>query len=664
MRSWSHRWKLAVLAATVAAVISARLEAQTTPAATKTGLRLPRLFADGMVLQRDTPIAVWGWADPGTDVAIVFRGATGHTKAIYDGTWRASLPPARAGGPFELSIQAGTGRVDLHDVLVGDVWIASGQSNMEFTVREGNNAAQEIAAAKDPMLRHFKVPTSWSKSPENDLAGGEWSAADSSHVGAFSAVAYFFARELRRATNVPIGIVNTTWGGSNIETWMSRDAQQITDSAWSVTMQSEDTRTTKVRDSLRAKLGALPTIDSGLMNGRAPWADPSFDDSSWSEMTVPAYWEAHGYAGMDGVAWYRFAFDVSEAEARGGVMLTLAAIDDDDIAWINGAEVGRTAGYNVARNYRIPGGILHTGRNMLAVRVGGGINGAVSLILGDGRQRSLAGTWKFKVGMVSFQPDGQLINKIPSVLYNKMLHPILPFSIKGVIWYQGESNANNMQQALAYRGQFKTLIESWRHEWGGRSGRVRVGNASPGNPFPFLWVQLPNFGPPDRSPATTATWATQRESMAAALVLPNTGQAITIDVGETDNLHPKNKQDVGTRLARVAERSVYGNPLIAEGPSYRSHRVRGDTLVVEFGGVGGGLITASNDGRVGGFAIAGADHRFVWANARIVANRVEVWSDDVKAPVALRYAWANNPIGVNLYNRERLPAAPFRTDRW
>lgn len=611
-----------------------------------------------MVLQRRKPIAIWGSAPAKTQVSIGFRGHTTRTTSNATGSWMAKLPAGEAGGPFELTVRAADAHIDLHSVLVGDVWVASGQSNMEFVVSQGNNAAQEIAAANDSLIRQFKVPNSWSNDPEDDLAGGAWTPADPQHVGDFTAVGYFFARELRKTVKVPIGIVNTTWGGSNIETWISRGAQHISDSAWSELLRADDARSKQTRDALRAKLGALPTKDSGLVNGTAPWADPSLDDRGWSDMPVPSYWEDHGYTGMDGVAWYRVAFDVTDAEQRDGATINLAAIDDDDITWVNGVEVGRTVGYNVSRAYHVPPTALRVGRNVLAVRVsdgggGGGINGPVSLAFGNAAPRSLAGTWHFKVGEVSFQADGQQINKVPSVLYNKMLHPILPSTIIGVLWYQGESNANNMQQATAYRDQFKTLITSWRREWD--SGR---------DTFPFLWVQLPNFGKADTIPPSAAAWATQRESMTAALSLPKTGQAITIDVGDATNLHPRNKQDVGLRLALVARKVAYGERVLASGPTYRSHSIRGDTIVVAFNDVGGGLASRLTNGRVGGFAIAGADRKFAWAQAKIVGNTVDVWSEEVKNPVAVRYAWANNPDRASLYNREQLPAAPFRTDRW
>lgn len=626
--------------------------------AAPTALRLARIFGDGMVVQRDRPVVVWGWAAPRAAVSVAFHGHTAQTTASAAGSWRVSLPPVHTGGPFVLVARSGDQRVDVHDVLIGDVWIASGQSNMEFRVSEGMNAAAEIAGAHDSLIREFKVPNSWSNAPEADLAGGGWAPADPQHVGSFSAVAYFFARDLRESERVPIGIVNTTWGGSAIEAWLSRSAQHITDSAWTARLRAEDAYMSAVRDSLRAKIGGLPTTDTGMAGDRAVWADPMLDDGQWDDIRVPAYWEDQGFPSMDGVAWYRLAIELDSSQAVGGATLTMQAIDDDDVTWMNGVEIGRTNGYNVQREYRVPASALHVGRNVLAVRVsdgggGGGINAPVTLAFADGSKRSLAGTWKFRVGVVSFQPDGQRINKIPTVLYNKMVYPLLPLAIKGVIWYQGESNANNDEQAIAYRDQFATLIDSWRKSFDG--GR---------DVFPFLWVQLPNFGKPDSVPPLHAAWALQRESMDAALALPKTGRAIAIDRGEADNIHPKNKQDVGARLALVARKVAYGEAVLPSGPTYRSHVLHGDTIVVRFADTGSGLATRSGGSRVHGFELAGADRKFVWADAQIVGDRVNVWSDRVPHPIAIRYAWANNPDRADLYNRERLPAAPFRTDKW
>jgi sialate O-acetylesterase len=293
---------------------------------------------------------------------------------------------------------------------------------------------------------------------------------------------------------------------------------------------------------------------------------------------------------------------------------------------------------------------------VLAVRVsdgggGGGIDGAVALVFDDGARRSLEGRWRFKVGRVVLDTDGQRINKIPSVPYNNMLFPILPFAIKGVIWYQGESNANNRQQAQAYRQQFMTLIRSWRRAWNG--GRDN---------FPFLWVQLPGYGPADDVPQPYPAWALQRESMDAALALRNTGRAVAIDLGGANELHPKNKEDVGARLALVGRRIAYGEHVDASAPVYSGFTIRGDTAIVAFSSIGRGL-TMHGD-RLIGFALAGADKQFVWVNARIVGDRVYVWSSHVTAPRAVRYAWANNPEGANLFGANALPVAPFRSDGW
>jgi sialate O-acetylesterase len=630
--------------------------AQATRPAGDDRLTMPHIFTNGMVMQRDHPITLWGWSAPGSTVTARIDRDVRRVKADRSGAWIATLSSRRAGGPVRVVVAAGADSLVFSNVLVGDVWVASGQSNMEFPVSQAANANEAIAAANDSTIREFKVPNSWANAPERDLAGGAWLPADRQHVGAFSAVAYFYARHLQASVRVPIGIINTTWGGSNIETWISRDAQHLTDSAWSAVQQGEANRDRAVRDSLRAALGSvLPEVDSGLVGGVARWADPSLDDHDWKSIRVPAYWESQGYPGLDGVAWYRVDFTLDAAQIQSTVVLKLAAIDDDDVTWVNGVEVGHTSGYNVRRSYDIPASALHAGRNVLAIRVtdysgGGGINESVALVVG-GTPKSLDGSWKFKVGRVTIGTDGQRINKIPTVLYNKMVYPMLRLAIKGVLWYQGESNANNAQQAMDYRAQFSTLIRSWRREWSGGQ-----------NQFPFLWVQLPGYGKPDSVPQIRPGWALQRESMEAALTLPKTGRAIAIDLGGAAELHPRNKEDVGARLALVGRKVAYGETIEASGPTFESMTMRGDTAVLTFAHVGKGLVVRGEE--VGGFAIASTDQHFVWGRAKIVGNRVYVWSDQVRSPAAVRYAWANYPERANVYGANGLPAAPFRTDHW
>lgn len=650
----TNRWIAAALIFAVSG--SARGQA---PLATpeQGGIRMPRIFSNGMVLQRGQPIAIWGWSAPHREVVASLGSTSARALADARGEWSVLLPARSAGGPLQLVVRAVGDSLVFSDVLVGDVWVASGQSNMEFQVKLAANAAETIATATDPTIRQFKVPDSWASAPERDLSGGQWVPADRAHVGDFSAVAYFFVRHLRPSVSVPIGIINTTWGGSNIETWISRSAQHLTISQWWAIREGEAVHDRAVLDSLHSRIGKIfPEVDSGLVNGDARWAAPSLDDRTWADIEVPSYWESQGYPGLDGIAWYRTTFTVDSSDARKYATLDAVAIDDDDISWINGVEIGRTVGYNVPRHYRIPAGTLHPGPNELTVRVsdgggGGGINAPITLNIVDERPRSLGGMWKFRVGRVVLGIDGQRINKIPSVLYNKMVNPILPLAIKGVIWYQGESNANDLKQAMAYRRQFATLIQSWRRAF--TNGRES---------FPFLWVQLPGFGTPDTVPELHPAWALQREAMDAALALPATGRAIAIDLGEADNIHPKDKNDVGARLALVGRRIAYGENVDDSGPLFHGFALRGDTAIVSFAHLGGGLRVHGDS--LGGFAIAGADKQFVWAAARVVGDQVYVWSDHVHAPSALRYAWADNPDRANLYGANGLPTAPFRSDRW
>ena len=644
-----------VARATFAAAV---LAAQTATAQSDSArtLRLARIFGDGMVLQRQAPLPVWGWSAPGRTVTVAL-GATSRTAtAGPSGTWRVTLPAQSAAGPHRLVVRSGADSVVARDVLVGDVWVASGQSNMEWPLAAAQNAQAVIAAANDTRIRQFKVPTSFAPSPEADLAGGSWAVADPQHVGSFSAVAYFFARDLRKSVDVPIGIINTTWGGSRIEAWMSRAALGMDSARWAARWQEQERAQRRFAENLRAKIGEVPATDPGLVGGKAPWADPALDESRWQPIRVPSLWEQAGYEGMDGIAWYRLSFDLGADEAARGVKLGLGAIDDADITWVNGVEVGRTNGYNVPRVYDVPPSALRTGRNVLAVRVedtggGGGIYGDSSRVFLDvgGARRPLTAGWKLRVGTASLQPDGQAINKVPTVLYNRMVHPLLGLPVKGVLWYQGESNADNVADARRYATLFTTMITQWRREW--RSGE-----------FPFLWVQLANFMAPDAQPPAASAWAVLRDAQSAALSLPKTAQAVIIDIGDAQDIHPRNKHDVGARLALAARRVAYGQPVEHVGPTHRSHVVRGSEIVVRFDHAGDGLVSRAPDGTVGGFAIAGADGKFVWAKARIEGSTVIVSSPEVASPVAVRYAWGNNPTRASLYSRAGLPAVPFRSD--
>ena len=618
-------------------------------------LRMSRLFADGMMVQRDAEVPVWGWARPGAEVEVRLDGDVYTTEAAPDSSWSITLPTMQAGGPHSMTIRSRRDEIEIDDIVVGDVWVASGQSNMEWTVVDSDNAEAEIAAAYDRMIRHFKVPTSWAEEPEETLAGGSWEPATPEYVGGFTAVGYFFARELRKHVDVPIGILHTSWGGSRIEPWMSAEALGLDENAFKQILADERAREERLRAQLRQKIGdELPLEDAGMRGGTAVWAAPDLDDSDWERIAVPRRWEEVGYDGMDGIGWYRTTFILTTEEAAQGVTVGLGMIDDSDDAYVNGHHVGgMDNAWNTARVYDVPAEAVREGVNTIAIRVedtggGGGVAGSADLLyveIGDER-RPLPEEWRFKVGQVSVNTSGQK-NQVATLLYNKMIHPLLRFPIKGVIWYQGESNAYP-DDALKYREQFKAMIEDWRARW--NSGE-----------FPFLWVQLANYMEPDAQPAESG-WALLRESQSAALELPNTAQAVAIDVGEADDIHPRNKQDVGLRLALAARKIAYEREVVHSGPVFTAYRIDDGRFVLAFENVGLGL--RARGGELGGFAIAGEDRKFVWANAEIDGDYVVVWSDEVERPVAVRYGWGNNPDRANLYNAEGLPASPFRTDRW
>jgi len=617
--------------------------------------RLPLLFADGAVLQRGQPIPVWGWASPGAKIAVSLDGHAASATADAQGQWQARLPAHAAGGPYVLQVQGDGATLQVADVLVGDVWLASGQSNMEFPLLKSDGGPAAVAAASDAKIRHFKVPKSWSAQPEQALAGGSWKPADPANAGEFSAVAYYFAQDLRASTGVPIGIIDSTWGGSAIEAWMDAASQGV--DAAALARQGDEIR--------RRDEAALAGTKDKLARYRLPagqssedWNKPGYDDSGWDSIPVPANWESVGYAGMDGVAWYRTSFILSAAEAKRGVTLGVARIDDTDTTFVNGVQVGHIENsYDTLRAYPVPSSALRAGRNVVAVKVldtggGGGIHGEAENLYvqpAGGARRPFDGAWKFRPesGTVSGIDDK---NQQPTLLYNAMIHPLQRYPVRGVIWYQGETNAKLANNAaLKYHEQFVTMIDSWR--------------ADRGQPeLPFLWVQLANFD--DHSDqGDTSPWALLRESQSKALSLPATGQAVIIDIGNPADIHPTNKHDVGRRLALAARHVAYGESLVHSGPVFIGADFADGMATLRFD-LGGSVLAVRGGGEPGGFALAGADRKFHPAQARIEGDHIVVHSDAVPQPVAVRYAWQGSPDAANLVNREQLPASPFRSDSW
>jgi sialate O-acetylesterase len=620
-------------------------------------LRVDPPVGDGMVVQRGVPVPIRGSAAPGSEVVVKTLGRAFAARADAEGRWSVTLPPTAAGTRFELTVEGGGDRLVVRDAVAGDVWVCSGQSNMEWKVADARDAEREIAAARDPMIRHFEVPRGWAARPVDALAGGSWEAASPERVGAFTAVGYFFARELRQRAAAPIGLVNSTWGGSRIEPWMSAAALGLGPADVDRILDGERDYEREVLSRLRAKIGALPDRDDGLVGSRAVWADPALDDSGWVTIPVPSQWEEQGYEAMDGIAWYRTSFELTADEARAGARVGLGMIDDSDTSWVNGHQVGgMTKAWNKPRVYEAPPAFLRAGRNVIAVRVedlggGGGIWGPPDLVFVEsaGRKRPLAAAWRFRPSVVRADLEFHK-NQLATLIYNRMVHPLLRYPIRGVLWYQGESNTAPAD-ARAYRTLFQAMIRDWRSGWG--QGDI-----------PFLWVQLAGYLSGGVEPPESG-WALLREAQSAALALPATAQVVVVDIGDARDIHPRNKQEVGRRLALAARKVAYGEDLVFSGPVYARHAVEGGRVVIEFAHGGQGLAArGASGGELHGFTVAGPDRRFVPASAAIRGERVVVWSDAVPNPVAVRYAWADAPEDANMVNAEGLPASPFRTDDW
>ena len=617
-------------------------------------VKMPLLFSDGMVLQRNKEIPVWGWADAGEKVEVHFNKQTKTIQADKTGKWMIKLAAEKAGGPFELII-TGKNKIIIKDVLVGEVWICSGQSNMEFQVFKTKNAKEEIADSNYPMIRHFGVAQDLSGKPKDDLKAGKWEVSNKENVGNFTAVGFFFAKKLYAELKIPIGIINTSWGGTNVETWTSREAFQKSDDFKAmiadVPVMNVDSISKLYAKSMKERVEKIQGTAVTTTN-EVSFKESSFNDSSWGELNVPGLWENQSLGDLDGVVWMRKTITLSAEDIKNKAVLSLSKIDDEDITYINGIEVGKNTQWDAKRVYEIPENILKEGTNTIAIRIvdnsgGGGIYGDVAdlkLTLGT-KIIPLDGKWKYKVIVVktSLSP-----NSYPSLLYNAMVNPLVPFAIQGVLWYQGEAN---VWRANQYKKAFPLMITDWRTKF-------KQGD------FPFYFVQLSTFNEQNGNSKIGSRWAELREAQLETLKLPNTGMAVTTDIGNAKDIHPTNKQDVGLRLAAIALNNIYDKKQIFSGPTFKSQKVEGDKIILSFDNTGSGLSTSDHSENVKGFEIAGADKVFHSAKAIIKNNTIIVSSENVKNPVAVHYGWADDDTEINLYNKEKFPASPFRTDNW
>lgn len=628
---------------------------------------LPSVFTDNMVLQQKTDITFYGDATKNKQLTVKtgWNGKEYHTEADGQGKWSLKIPTPAAGGPYEITFSDGK-KLQLKNVMIGEVWFCSGQSNMEMPVAGWGkvmNYEQEIAEAAYPAIRLFQVKKNTSLAPLKEVEStlGGWQECSSATVPEFSALAYFYARALWKELNVPIGVIDCTWGGTPAEAWTNHETlRQVMGFREEMDklerLGFDPNRMEQAYSEERAHWQSLFTEkDKGMENGKLCWTAPSLSEEDWQTISLPGYWEGKGLKDFDGIIWFRRSLEIPAEWAGKPLTLRLGMIDDEDITYFNGVEIARGAGYMTPRTYTIPAKLVKAGKAVLAVRVSdfggeGGIHGKAEdlYVEADGKRISLAGDWKYRIGLslTGFPPapiSPVQSSSYPTVLFNAMVKPWTAFPIKGVIWYQGEANVGRSEQ---YGDLFPALITDWRRQW--RSD------------FPFYFVQLANFME-SKKIQPNSEWAALREAQTKALKLDQVGMAVTIDIGLADDIHPKNKQEVGRRLALVALAGSYGKNVSSSAPVFQNYIIKGDKMELDFGQKQDGFQIKGTT--LKGFTIAGPDRVFYPAEAMVHDGKIILSSTEVPAPLAARYGWADNP-DCNLYGENGLPVAPFRTDCW
>lgn len=640
-------------------------------AATNAQVRLSPLFTDNMVMQQRTDAPIWGTCEAGRTVSVTtsWNRRKYDTVAGSDGKWKVKVATPKAGGPYEITVSDGT-PVTLRNVMIGEVWLCSGQSNMDMPVNgwgQVNNYEAEVKAAGHPDIRLLRVDNVMAMQPQQSFTAmnGGWQVCSPEVIAPFSAVAYFFGRDIEKYRDVPVGLIQSSWGGTPAEAWTSGESlTEMPEFRGEVERigsmpDNKEERAAIYKDELAGWFDKLNGNDPEFKDGRFAYFAASYDDSGWDDTPVPGYITDSKYGAFDGMIIYRRVVDIPKTIAGKALTLCLGKVDDDDMTFFNDVMIGSTTGPGETREYTIPAGAVKAGKAVITVRSidSGGLAGITGyddrecrLTAEDGTTISLNGTWKTRMAAplssLSSKPRDPVNDpKNACVLYNAMINPLVGYAIKGAIWYQGEDNSN---RAWQYRDLMPLMIEDWRQKWG--------------YDFPFFMVQLANFMQRHDQP-TESRWAELREAQQmTADRLSGCGMACIIDIGEAGDIHPRNKQDVGHRLALLARKKVYGEKVEASGPAYRDCRIEKNTIRIFFDHTSKGL--AISDGQqLKGFAIAGPDHRFHWADAVIDGNTVVVSSPEVRHPVAVRYAWADNP-ECNLTNSTGLPAVPFRTDDW
>ncbi|OFY74541.1 MAG: 9-O-acetylesterase [Bacteroidetes bacterium RBG_19FT_COMBO_42_7] len=634
------------------------------PVLAQANVKLPVLVSDGMVLQRDTKVIIWGWASPGEKVQVKFNKKTIRTVTDSEGKWKVSLPPMKAGGPYTMEVK-GNNTITINDILMGDVWFCSGQSNMVLNMeRVKEKYPEDIAGAEFQEIRNFFIPAASDvASIHEDLPPGKWVIASPENVLGFGAVTFFFARSIFKEYKVPVGIINSSVGGTPIEAWISEEGLKEFSQLKSRIEKLKDTAYLNPILRLagrRPETGQESSVNSRSMDkgnsGAIPWYNTTYVPEGWHKFWLPGYWEDQGIKDLDGVVWFRKEINVPVSMTGKPAKLFLGRIVDADNVYVNGILSGSITYQYPPRRYNLPSGLLKPGKNIIVIRVtnnagkGGFVPDKPYYLVSGNDSIDLRGDWNYKVGQV-FSPvnnkpgtGSSLISmqNEPTGLFNTMVAPLTSYRIKGILWYQGETNTNKPQE---YQKLLPALINDWRIKW--QEG-----------PIPFLFVQLPNFMEVQYLPSESQ-WAELRFGQFKSLSVLNTAMAVTIDVGEWNDIHPLEKKVIGERLALAARKLAYGNDkIVYSGPIFKSLLKEGDRLIMEFDQTGSGLM-AKGGGDLNYFALAGKNKKFVWAEAIIENNHVVVRSDEIPDPVYVRYAWADNPEDANLYNIEGLPASPF-----
>ena len=627
---------------------------------TKAQLKTARLFTDHMVLQRNKDIPVWGWAAKNARVKVSLNGETVSAKADEDGNWKIWLKPMKEGGPYVLTVSSKKEKLVYSDVMLGEVWICSGQSNMEFAMRNADGYRNQQKIAAKQAIREFDVPKKVSLQPEKDLQGGQWLKADTGTIGNFTAVGYFFAVKLSQRLHVTVGLINDNWGGTEIEDWISKDAMLTSpglDSAAKTLPTDWDGLKARLDKQLKEYTYQKNPVVFYTADQLA--AEPVSFFTNWPRGGAGTWqWQGRFYS-YQGNGFMQRTIKLDSLYTAYNSVLRLGNTDADLSVYINGKQIkdlGTPGNYQI----KLPAGTWKPGDNSLLVELrseqknpawlGLGINGdpnTFSVHIADSTI-SLMDNWRLMADLskpyhYDYQP-----NNTGFMLYNAMINPIIPYAIAGVLWYQGESNAGRGYQ---YRTTLPLMISDWRSRWKDN--------------FPFFFVQLPSFGGTQGSDKGS-NWAELREAQTLTLQVPNTGMIVTTDLADPNNLHPKNKADFGYRLAGKVLSMVYNDTVgYHESPMYKTAEFKDGYAIVDFTNTNNGLVVKDKYGYVKGFELAGADHKFYYAQAMIVDNnKVKVWCSQVLQPVAVRYAWTDAPAEANLFSKEGMPVNSFRSDDW